>query len=132
MALFQRLKANHVPQVVQQPSDIQQKAASNHAIAAEVSAAIVAAERHSQLALSVAIMARQHVERFGEAPQLRNLVATKQWPVVIVAHPVGIAKVVTRYTITTKGEVTLERSYTQKHIKSTSDSNVFTSVPSRL
>lgn len=111
---------------------MQQKAASNLAIAAEVSAAIVATERHSQLALTIAVMARQHDERFGEAPQLRNLVVTNHWPIVIVARPVGAAKVVTRYTITTEGEVTLERNYTQTHIKSTSDSNVFTSVPSRL
>lgn len=121
-----------MPPIVDRPSGMQLRTASNLAIAAEVTAAMAATEGHSQIALSVAIMAKQHKERFGEPPQLRNLVSATHWPIVIVANPVGIARVVTRYIITAEGEVSLERSYTKTHIHRMSDSNVFTSIPPSL
>ncbi len=90
------------------PGEREQKQKSARVIADVVTRAKSAKSNHSCYAIDVATLTRDHINRFGEEPELRGLVVTF-WPVVLVAQPVGRHNIVTRYIIEANGAVSLSR-----------------------
>jgi hypothetical protein len=112
-------------------TETEEKEQSARTIAKAVTLAITACDRHSQHAMDIITLTRAHFEHFGEKPKLQGLVATT-WPIVLIAQPIGVRRIVTHYIIEPNGDVNLDRKYPRDHDETTRDSNVFTDTPPRL